>query len=95
MLRIASFETREWTDPYKDRRPMTDDWCLITVNDEGHKYVTMSKYEEKYGWFVDPDLEVIAWMPLPEPARNEELLQDVETYVREHYDGKEEETVSR
>lgn len=89
-MKIASFENRGvWINPWNDRRPMTDDWVLVTVNDEGHKYVTMSKYENKYGWFIDDDMELIAWMPLPDPA-NMELIEDVENYVREHYDGKEE-----
>ena len=87
-MRIASFEVREWINPWEDRRPMTDDWVLVTVNDEGHKYVTMSKYEGKYGWLVDDDTEVIAWMPLPDQATS--LLDDVRAYVKEHYDGKEE-----
>ena len=94
MPRIASFEEREWINPHNDRRPMVDGWYLVTIVDRYHKYVSLAKYDD--GWmFVDEDEEVTAWMPLPEPARNEELLKDVEAYVREHYDGKEEETVSR
>lgn len=88
MPRIASFEKLEWINPWEDRRPMTDDWVLVTVNDEGHKYVTMSKYEGKYGWLIDDEMELIAWMPLPEPANS--LLDDVKAYVKEHFDGKEE-----
>ena len=67
MPRIASFEEREWINPHNDRRPMTDDWVLVTVNDRGHRYVSMSKYDED-GWFIDEDEEIAAWMPLPEEA---------------------------
>lgn len=87
-MTIASFDKVEWIDPWKDRRPMTDDWVLVTLNDEGHKYVTMSRYEGKYGWFIDDEIELIAWMPMPDPANF--LIEDVMAYVEEHYDGKEE-----
>lgn len=86
-MRIASFEQREWINPWNDRRPMTDDWVIVTVKDRWHKYVSMSKYDED-GWFNDEDEEVIAWMPLPDPA--ESLIDDVKAYVREHYDGEKE-----
>jgi len=66
-MRIASFEKREWIDPVNDRRPMTEDWVLVTQLTEGRKIVTESKYEEKYGWFIDPEDTVLGWMPLPDP----------------------------
>ena len=68
-MNIASFEERGiWIDPWKDRSPMTDDWVLVSLNDHGHKYVTISRYDKLDGWFVDDEIEVVAWMPLPEIA---------------------------
>lgn len=64
----ASFEEREWINPWNDRRPMTDDWVLVTANDRNHSYVTLGKFDDIDGiwvWF-DDDTEVIAWMPLPD-----------------------------
>lgn len=65
----ASFENREWIDPWNDRRPMTDDWVIMTVNDKGNRYVTIGRFNTDYlawEWF-DEDIEVLAWMPLPDP----------------------------
>ena len=67
-MKYASFEEREWIDPWNDRRPMTDEWVLVTIFSNGlGKYVTMGKYEEDYGWFIDNDDSLLGWMPMPEP----------------------------
>ena len=68
-MRIASFEEREWIDPKTDRRPMTDDWVLVTIEEDGRiqRYVTENVYTEG-GWMIDDDMDVIAWMPLPDPC---------------------------
>ena len=67
-MTIASFDVvGEWIDPWNDRRPMTDDWGLVTVFKNGHKYVWESKYEDGFGWLVDEDFEVLGWQPMPEP----------------------------
>jgi hypothetical protein len=66
-MTIASFDQVEWIDPWNDRRPMTEDWVLVTLFDSNGKYVTISRYEFDYGWFVDDDVSVLGWMPLPEP----------------------------
>lgn len=68
-MKIANFEKAEWIDPWNDRRPMTEDWVLVTVFDpeDNHKYVTESKYEDGYGWFMDDEISILGWMPLPEP----------------------------
>ena len=65
-MKVASFETREWIDPEKDRRPMTEDWVLVSFEDDGHRYVTINRYDPEYGWEVDADATVEAWMPLPD-----------------------------
>lgn len=65
---VASFEEKGvWIDPWNDRRPMTEDWVLVTLFDKHGKYVTISRYEDGYGWFVDDDSPVLGWMPMPEP----------------------------
>ena len=66
-MKIASFDKVEWIDPWNDRCPMTDDWVLVTAFDEGRKYVTESKYENGYGWFMDDGVSILGWQPLPEP----------------------------
>lgn len=67
-MTIASFDVKgEWIDPWNDRRPMTDDWVLVTVFKNGHKYVWENKYEDGFGWLVDEDFEVLGWQPMPEP----------------------------
>lgn len=64
-MEIASFERREWIDPWNDRRPMTEDWVLVTIEEDGCRYVTEDCFAN--GWLADGDAAVIAWMPLPEP----------------------------
>lgn len=66
-MKPASFNKVEWIDPWNDRRPMTDDWVLVTVFYDGHKFVEENRYDPEYGWFVDDDVTVLGWMPLPEP----------------------------
>ena len=63
---VASFEEREWIDPWNDRRPMTDEWVLVTIFSDGRKYVGEAKYDGD-GWFIDPDDSLLGWMPFPEP----------------------------
>ena len=63
---VASFEEREWIDPWNDRRPMTDDWVLVTANDRDHRFVTLGRCEDDEWYYFDEDTEVLAWMPLPD-----------------------------
>ena len=74
-MKPASFEHAEWIDPWRDRRPMTDDRVLVTFFANGKMYVDT-------GCYVKGDVEwvrnvlsgegwrapgtVLAWMPLPE-----------------------------
>lgn len=64
-MNVASFEIREWINPWTDRRPMTDDWVLVTANERGNRYVTLGKFDGTW-WYFDEDTEVLAWQPLPE-----------------------------
>lgn len=89
-MSIASFEELEWINPWEDRRPMTEDWVLVTVFKDGHKYVWSSKYEEDYGWLMDEDFEILGWMPQPEPMGGY-MPYDVKAYVKEHYNAEEKE----
>ena len=43
-MNIASFETREWIDPWRDRRPMTDDVVLVTLWRRERIYVEEAWY---------------------------------------------------
>ena len=64
-MNIARFEVREWIDPWRDRRPMTDDRVLVQYWKFGTWFIRVSNYRpEVDDWEVD---NVIAWMPLPEP----------------------------
>lgn len=65
-MKIASFEQREWIDPETDRRPMTEDWVLVTIEENGYRYVTENLFDGE--WLADGDAAVIAWMPLPDPC---------------------------
>lgn len=78
VLKVASFEEREWIDPWRDRRPMTDDEVLVTAYDAflNKLVVTYGVYGNgingrgnilcipSYGWNIP---NVLAWMPKPEP----------------------------
>ena len=79
-MKVASFEKREWIDPWRDRRPMTEDPVLVSIVENGKIEVAVGRYNAKpidrgthivdIGWFVDGfHLRefVLAWMPLPEP----------------------------
>ena len=66
-MRTASFEQREWIDPWRDRRPMTNDYVLVSI------YVC-GGMECEIGWYYVDGAEwctrsrgtVLAWMPLPD-----------------------------
>ena len=63
-MKPASFDTAEWIDAWRDRRPMTDDPVLVTRWCRWTKcYVVTIETYDGGGWSSDT---VIAWMPLPE-----------------------------
>ena len=74
-MKPASFEKREWIDPWRDRYPMTDDMVLVTYFYNGKLMVDTARYSKKknpYG-IVGIATEgwcclgtVLAWQPLPE-----------------------------
>ena len=75
-MKPASFEKREWIDPWRDRYPMTDDMVLVTSFYGGKLRVDTARYcrvnEMPYG-ITEIEGEgwcclgtVLAWMPLPE-----------------------------
>ena len=79
-MKPASFEKREWIDPWRDRRPMTKDPVLVSIVENGKIKVAVGRYNAEpldcgtymvdIGWFVDGfHLQefVLAWMPLPDP----------------------------
>lgn len=67
-MKPASFEKREWIDPWRDRYPMTDDMVLVTYFYDGKMMVDTARYRntgiEAEGWCCPGT--VLAWMPLPE-----------------------------
>ena len=75
-MKVASFESREWIDPWRDRRPMTADDVLVTsIRIRGGDIdvnVHVSWYRSDEGKFfnecynVGDGWRVLAWMPLPE-----------------------------
>lgn len=67
-MKIASFEKREWIDPKTDRRPMTEDWVLITVVEFTKPETRIGRYMSYGEWYWEDSEDVIAWMPLPDPA---------------------------
>ena len=68
-MRIASFEVREWIDPKKDRRPMEEEWVLVTLRSGGSLIVSIGKYlPDLKEWYGEDEEDVVAWMPLPDPA---------------------------
>lgn len=70
-MRIASFEEREWIDPKTDRRPMTDDWVLLTLKSGGGLIVSIGKYlPDLKEWYGEDEEDVVAWMPLPDPSED-------------------------
>lgn len=78
-MKPASFEKREWIDPWRDRYPMTDDTVLVTFFYDGKLRVDMARYSKKNqygivgtateGWCCPGAVlgAVLAWMPLPDP----------------------------
>lgn len=75
MAKVASFETREWIDPWRDRRPMTEDAVLATYFYNGKGYVDTAFYSKGGGGTTNAFIPegwsspgiVLAWMPLPDP----------------------------
>lgn len=67
-MKIASFEKREWINPKTDRRPMTEDWVLISVMVGNRPETSIGKFMPYGEWYGEDREDVIAWMPLPDPA---------------------------
>ena len=72
-MKPASFDTAEWIDAWRDRRPMTDDEVLVSYFFDGKMRVSTSFYAKESrnpisvcceGWACAGT--VLAWMPLPE-----------------------------
>lgn len=70
-MKPASFEKREWIDPWRDRCPMTDDMVLVTYFYDGKLRVDTACYSKEKnpygiteGWCCPGT--VLAWQPLPE-----------------------------
>ena len=75
-MKPASFEKREWIDPWRDRYPMTDETVLVTYFYDGKLRVDTAHYSKEdvapfgivgiatEGWCCAGT--VLAWMPLPE-----------------------------
>lgn len=76
-MKPASFEEREWIDPWRDRYPMTNDTVLVTYFFDGKLRVDTAHYRKgnefsspialigvTEGWCCPGT--VLAWMPLPE-----------------------------
>lgn len=83
-MNIASFDEREWIDPWRDRVPMTDEPVLVTVwasgsffdgyKAKGRLALMTSFYDhEVRGWGI---ANVLAWMPFPEPYNPVEEEED-------------------
>lgn len=59
----------EWY-PYPATAPVNDDKCLITCrNKKGIANVNMAYYDGKFWHGMGSFAEVVAWCPLPEPAK--------------------------
>lgn len=65
-MKVASYDKREWIDPWRDRRPMTDDNVLVTRSYRGERYVVTSWYCTAANEFACNGT-VLAWKPLEEP----------------------------
>lgn len=75
---IKSEPTIEWISVNKEL-PKHDDWKIVTILDEHgdtpYRYTDFGWYlEEANCWIVDAEqrTDVIAWMPLPEPYKEDE-----------------------
>lgn len=65
-MMVASFSTKEWIDPWRDRRPMTDDAVLVTTYWHGVWSHGVAYYDlEGEDWYGVCGT-ILAWMPLPE-----------------------------
>ena len=65
-MKPASFEEREWIDPWRDRRPMTEDTVLVTSYYRGEREVEISWYCTMANEFACNGT-VLAWKPLEDP----------------------------
>lgn len=71
-MKIASFDVREWINPNTDRRPMTEDWVLMTLRCGDHYIVRTDRYLlDLKEMLAEYDADMVAWMPLPEPYDGE------------------------
>ena len=63
-MKSASFETREWIDPWRDRVPQTDGPVLVQAWLGGGWQLLVLRYRaDTKEWDIG---NVIAWMPLPD-----------------------------
>lgn len=71
-MKVASFEQREWIDPWRDRRPMTDDLVLaVCIDKDGEEYFDLAFFAIASGEWKCNDAfmvceKVLWWMPLPD-----------------------------
>lgn len=67
-----TYPKREWI-PTSKRLPDDDSIMLLTLEyRKGIRYLDIDKYTSDIGWNRHSDDEVIAWMPIPEPYREDE-----------------------
>lgn len=69
-MKVASFEKVEWIDPWRDRRPMTNDKVLVTGEYEltGERFVDIDYCDKGiWYWATLNNYKVIAWKPLEDP----------------------------
>lgn len=75
-MKVASFEEREWIDPWRDRRPMTTDPVLVTAETKDGRKVMFGWCERKKDmdiWHTSIEgRKVLAWQPIPECYKGDE-----------------------
>lgn len=78
LKRLPSAQPEQHWIPCGERLPENDEWVVITVHDEHgdtpFRYTDFGWYlETAKCWIVEAEqrTDVIAWMPLPEPYREE------------------------
>ena len=67
-MAISALTEQQWI-PVTERLPEKECFALVTVND-GAIYTDFSLFR-KDGRFIEHTGDVIAWMPLPEPYRED------------------------
>ena len=70
-MKTASFEQREWIDPWRDRRPMTEDHVLGTAETKDGRKVMFGwceRHKDMDVWHTSIEgRKILAWCPLPDP----------------------------